>query len=72
VRDFVSRFMDEQTQGHWGRVREKKDVARFCTPLELIEPGLVEVSAWRPRPDEVPPQLSWEWEEFGGVGYVRR
>ncbi|MFH8804906.1 SAM-dependent methyltransferase [Streptomyces sp. NPDC017936] len=72
VRDFVSRFMDEQTQGHWGRVREKKDVADFCAPLDLIQPGLVEVSLWRPRPDDVPAQLSWEWEEYGGVGFVRR
>ncbi|MEU9381293.1 SAM-dependent methyltransferase [Streptomyces sp. NPDC048279] len=72
VRDFVTRFMDEQTQGHWGRVRQKKDVADFCAPLDLIEPKLVEVSAWRPGPHEVPAQLSWEWEEFGGVGFVRR
>lgn len=72
VRDFVSRFMDERTQGHWGRVREKKDVADFCTPLDLIQPDLVEVSMWRPRPDDVPAQLSWEWEEYGGVGFVRR
>ncbi|MFH9828208.1 SAM-dependent methyltransferase [Streptomyces bobili] len=72
VREFVSRFMGEQTQGHWGRVRERKDVADFCTPLDLIQPGLVEVSMWRPRPDDVPAQLSWEWEEYGGVGFVRR
>lgn len=72
VRDFVSQFMDEQTQGHWGRVREKKDVASFCDPLELIEPGLVEVSTWRPGRDDVPAQRSWEWEEYGGVGFVRR
>jgi hypothetical protein len=72
VRDFVTRFMDEQTQGHWGRVREKKDVAEFCAPLDVIEPGLVEVSTWRPRHDDVPAQLSWEWEEYGGVGFVKR
>ncbi|MCX5000867.1 SAM-dependent methyltransferase [Streptomyces longwoodensis] len=71
VRDFVTHFMDEQTQGHWGRVRERKDVADFCAPLELIPPGLVEVSAWRPRHADVPAQLSWEWEEYGGVGFVR-
>ncbi|MFD5858749.1 SAM-dependent methyltransferase [Streptomyces chartreusis] len=72
VRDFVSGFMDEQTRGHWGRVRERQDVAAFCAPLDVVEPGLVEVSAWRPRRDEVPAQLSWEWEEYGGVGFVRR
>ncbi|MGW1543265.1 SAM-dependent methyltransferase [Streptomyces sp. NPDC002309] len=72
VRDFVSRFMDEQTQGHWGRVRERRDVAGFCAPLDVIEPGLVEVSAWRSRPNDVPVQPSWEWEEYGGVGFVTR
>ncbi|MCX5063754.1 SAM-dependent methyltransferase [Streptomyces sp. NBC_00201] len=71
VRNFVTGFMDEQTQGHWGRVREKRDVAAFCAPLDLIEPGLVEVSAWRAEKDDVPAQLSWEWEEYGGVGFVR-
>ncbi|WP_145883813.1 SAM-dependent methyltransferase [Streptomyces sp. BK340] len=72
IRDFVTGFMDEQTQGHWGRVRERADVAAFCAPLELVEPGLTEVSAWRPVHDDVPAQLTWEWEEYGGVGFVRR
>ncbi|MCZ0991768.1 SAM-dependent methyltransferase [Streptomyces diastatochromogenes] len=71
IRDFVTGFMDEQTQGHWGRVREKSDVAAFCAPLELVDPGLTEVSAWRPGHDDVPAQLTWEWEEYGGVGFVR-
>ncbi|MFJ4689219.1 SAM-dependent methyltransferase [Streptomyces sp. NPDC088789] len=72
VRDFVSQYMDQQTQGHWGRVRERRDVADFCAPLELIDPGLVEVSTWRPVSEDVPAQLTWEWEEFGGVGFVSR
>ncbi|MGW0874258.1 SAM-dependent methyltransferase [Streptomyces sp. NPDC002740] len=72
VRDTVSCFMDAQTQGHWGRVREKTDVADFCAPLNVIEPGLVEVSTWRPGRIDVPAQRSWEWEEYGGVGFVRR
>ncbi|MGW2492329.1 SAM-dependent methyltransferase [Streptomyces sp. NPDC001606] len=71
VRDFVTEFMDAQTQGHWGRVREKADVQAFCTPLDLVDPGLTEVSAWRPQNDDVPQQLTWEWEEYGGVGFVR-
>ncbi|MFD3821928.1 SAM-dependent methyltransferase [Streptomyces sp. NPDC058625] len=71
VRDFVTRYMDEQTQGHWGRVREKADVASFCAPLDLVDPGLTEVSAWRSANDDVPAQLTWEWEEYGGVGFVR-
>ncbi|WP_055696736.1 MULTISPECIES: SAM-dependent methyltransferase [Streptomyces] len=72
IRQFVTDFMAEQTLGHWGRVREKSDVADFCAPLDLIDPGLVEVSTWRPGQDDVPAQLTWEWEEYGGVGFVRR
>lgn len=71
VRDFVTRFMDEQTQGHWGRVRERKDLADFCAPLDMVDPGLAEVSSWRPSQGDVPAQLSWEWEEYGGVGFTR-
>ncbi|WP_172381153.1 SAM-dependent methyltransferase [Streptomyces sp. MNP-20] len=71
IRDFVTTFMAEQTRGHWGRVREKSDVARFCTPLTLVEPGLVEVSTWRPGGNEVPAQRTWEWEEYGGSGFVK-
>lgn len=73
VRNVVTELMDEQTQGHWGRVRERQDVADFCAPLELVSPGLVEVSAWRQSGlGDAPAQQSWEWEEFGGVGFVRR
>ncbi|MEV0259042.1 SAM-dependent methyltransferase [Streptomyces sp. NPDC050732] len=72
VRGFVTDFMAEQTQGHWGRVREKSDVTDFCAPLDLVHPGLVEVSTWRPRHDDVPAQQTWEWEEYGGVGFVKR
>lgn len=72
TRQFVTDFMAEQTRGHWGRVRERSDVADFCAPLDLVDPGLVEVSTWRPGHDDVPAQLTWEWEEFGGVGRVKR
>ncbi|MFD4791223.1 SAM-dependent methyltransferase [Streptomyces sp. NPDC058459] len=53
-------------------MRERADVEAFCAPLDLEEPGLTEVSAWRPRPDDVPSQQTWEWEEYGGMGFVRR
>ncbi|CAM5270937.1 MULTISPECIES: SAM-dependent methyltransferase [Streptomyces] len=67
VRAFVTDFMDQVTQGHWGRVRQEKDVAEWFEGLEIMEPGLVEVSTWRPDSDVVPRQLSHEWIEFGGV-----
>jgi hypothetical protein len=68
VREFVTDFMDKATQGHWGRVREEKDVAQWFEGLEILEPGLVEVSTWRPDSEVAPRQLTHEWVEFGGVG----
>ena len=71
VRVFVTGFMDRATQGHWGRVREEKDVAEWFEGLDILEPGLVEVSTWRPDTDVAPRQLTHEWVEFGGVGLLR-
>ncbi|MDQ0957001.1 hypothetical protein QFZ66_000879 [Streptomyces sp. B4I13] len=68
VRAFVTDFMDKATQGNWGRVRQEKDVAALFDGLEILHPGLVEVSAWRPDTDVAPRQLTQEWIEFGGVG----
>ncbi|MFI6564401.1 SAM-dependent methyltransferase [Streptomyces sp. NPDC050534] len=68
VRAFVTDFMDKATQGHWGRVRQEKDVAQLFDGLEILDPGLVEVSTWRPDNDVAPRQLTQEWIEFGGVG----
>ena len=71
VREFVTNFMDQATQGHWGRVREQKDVAEWFEDLDILEPGLVEVSTWRPDTEVAPRQLTQEWVEFGGVGRIR-
>ncbi|WP_037676642.1 SAM-dependent methyltransferase [Streptomyces griseus] len=68
VREFVTNFMDQATHGHWGRVRQEKDVAALFDGLEILEPGLVEVSTWRPDSEVAPRQLTQEWIEFGGVG----
>jgi SAM-dependent methyltransferase len=35
-----------------GRLRSRAEVARFFDGFELIDPGLVWVPQWRPRPDE--------------------
>jgi SAM-dependent methyltransferase len=67
VRDFVTDFMETSTQSNWGRVRESKDVHDFLEGFEILEPGLVEVSTWRPGTDVGPKQLTQEWIEFGGV-----
>ncbi|MFF4957702.1 SAM-dependent methyltransferase [Streptomyces sp. NPDC001222] len=71
VRDFVTGFMDQATQGHWGRVRQEKDVAAWFDGMDILEPGLVEVSTWRPDNEVAPRQLTQEWIEFGGVGRIR-
>lgn len=71
VRDFVTNFMDQVTQGHWGRVRQEKDVAELFEGLDILDPGLVEVSTWRPDSEVAPRQVTQEWIEFGGVGRVR-
>ncbi|MDT0464145.1 SAM-dependent methyltransferase [Streptomyces gibsoniae] len=71
VREFVTGFMDQATQGHWGRVRQEKDVAAWFDGMEILEPGLVEVSTWRPDNEVAPRQLTQEWIEFGGVGRIR-
>ncbi|WP_377269447.1 SAM-dependent methyltransferase [Peterkaempfera sp. SMS 1(5)a] len=67
TRDFVTRFMDESTHGNWGRVRQAHEVERFFDGLEILEPGLVEVSTWRPDSDLGPKQATQEWIEFGGL-----
>lgn len=67
TRDFVTRFMDESTHGNWGRVRQAHEVEGFFDGLEILEPGLVEVSTWRPDSDLGPRQATREWIEFGGV-----
>jgi hypothetical protein len=71
VRDFVTDFMDQATQGHWGRVRQEKDVESWFEGMDILDPGLVEVSTWRPDSEVAPRQLTQEWIEFGGVGRIR-
>jgi hypothetical protein len=70
VRTFVTDFMDQATQGHWGRVREEKDVTELFEGLEVLEPGLAEVSTWRPDTEVAPRLLTHEWIAFGGVGRI--
>ncbi|MDH6622423.1 hypothetical protein M2271_000210 [Streptomyces sp. LBL] len=70
VRTFVTDFMDQATQGHWGRVRQEKDVAQWFEGMKILDPGLVEVSTWRPDSEVTPRQLTHEWIEFGGVAQI--
>jgi SAM-dependent methyltransferase len=70
VRRGVTEFMDVSTGGSWGDVRQESDLHRFLEGLEILEPGLVEVSTWRPDTDLAQQQPSYEWIEFGGVGRI--
>ncbi|MFG2116636.1 SAM-dependent methyltransferase [Streptomyces sp. NPDC048718] len=74
VRDDVTRLMADATGGHWGRVRERDEVARYFDSLHIMEPpGLVDVTDW--MPDSPPPPLehrATDWVEWGGVGIVPR
>lgn len=67
TREFVTEFMAETTRNRWGRVREVHEVERYFDGLEILEPGLGEISDWRPDSDLGPKQLTHEWYEFGGV-----
>jgi hypothetical protein len=71
TRRSVTEFMARSTGGNWGEVRREKDVTAFLDGTDILEPGLVEVSAWRPDSDLAPKQPSLEWIGFGGVGRIR-
>ncbi|MEW1654630.1 SAM-dependent methyltransferase [Streptomyces sp. NPDC093707] len=68
TREYVTEFMRVSTEGQWGRVRQQHELRAFLDGLEILEPGLMEVSTWRPDPtDAGPRQLTQEWIEYGGV-----
>lgn len=70
VRDDVTNLMLDKTGGNWGRVREAADVEAIFEKLKVEEPGLVDVTDWRPDSEIQQRQRSIEWTEFGGLGRV--
>jgi len=52
--------------GNYGGVRTQAQVRAFFDGLELVEPGLVNVTHW--RPDGREEEQSEQWIMFGGVG----
>jgi SAM-dependent methyltransferase len=70
VRDFVTGYMHTVTSGEWGRVRTEDEVNALLGELEILEPGLSEVSLWRPDNEVVPRQRGHELIVYGGVGRV--
>ncbi|QCD56987.1 SAM-dependent methyltransferase [Streptomyces hawaiiensis] len=67
VRDGVTNLMVTATGGRWGRVRSKAEVTEFLRDWRPVEPGLVEVSQWRPDSQPTVWKQGNEWEEWGGV-----
>jgi len=49
-----------------GRHRTPAEIARFFDGLELVEPGLVSITRWRPEP--APSGEPEEIDQFGAVG----
>jgi hypothetical protein len=72
VRDAVTELMREQTGDRWGRVRTEADVRGFfdLSRLHIEEPGLMDVTDWRPDSRPLPKQATHEWIEFGGLARV--
>ena len=69
VRRDLTDMMLTNTQGNWGRVRAPEEVEGLFGSLSVVEPGLVEISTW--RPDGVAPEVqeTQEWIEYGGVAF---
>ncbi|MFJ6773385.1 SAM-dependent methyltransferase [Kitasatospora sp. NPDC091257] len=72
VRDRITALMAELTNDHWGEVRTEHDVIGYFDGMDILEPGVVEVSQWRPdAAGGRAAQKSDEWTEFGGVARIR-
>ncbi|MFJ4189382.1 SAM-dependent methyltransferase [Kitasatospora sp. NPDC089509] len=66
VRERITTLMAELTSNRWGEVRTASEVISYFDDMEILEPGVVEVSQWRPAKRGIrSPEI--EWEEFGGI-----
>jgi hypothetical protein len=66
LRARLTDLMLNATEGNWGRVRAKPEVDKFFDGLEVIPPGLVEITTWRPD-DKATEEQTFDWIEYGGV-----
>ncbi|WP_210582099.1 SAM-dependent methyltransferase [Streptomyces sp. GESEQ-4] len=71
IRRVITGLMRDSTAGNWGAVRCSREVDGFFAGLDILAPGLVDVSAWRADPRFGPRPRTREWIEYGGVGRVR-
>jgi hypothetical protein len=65
-RQKITDFMLAASEGNWGRVRTAEEVESWFEGLDLLSPGLVEASQWRPDSHDRA-QDTMEWIEFAGV-----
>jgi S-adenosyl methyltransferase len=66
VQRAVTEFIGENSKGNFGRIRTRPEVGQFFDGLELVEPGLVKITDW--RPDGRDEAESPRFFGFGGVG----
>jgi S-adenosyl methyltransferase len=65
VRREITDLLLTLTGGNWGRARERKDIEEFFEGFEFVEPGLVDITTW--RPDGRDEEQASKWIEYGGV-----
>ncbi|MEV0376005.1 SAM-dependent methyltransferase [Streptomyces sp. NPDC050636] len=70
VRADTTKFMC-RTVSEWGRVRERREVETYFEDMDVLPPGLVDVSSWRADLGGVPRRQPREWFEYGGVARTR-
>lgn len=66
LRQLTTSLAVSNTKGSFGRIRKKQEVRAFFDGLDLVEPGLVDITDW--RPDGRDEEQSQRWGLFGGVG----
>jgi hypothetical protein len=67
LRTQTADLMTRVTEGHFGRIRTRAEVDKYFSGLEIIPPGLVEITTW--RPDDIPPvEQSFDIIQYGGAG----
>jgi trans-aconitate methyltransferase len=61
TRDSVTRLMTQATNGRWGRVRERREVAAYVADRDLIPPGLTDAAHWHPETAATPRAPADDW-----------
>ncbi|HUY47472.1 MAG TPA: SAM-dependent methyltransferase [Streptosporangiaceae bacterium] len=55
----MTKRMNQRMSGSRATVRDRAEITRFFTGLDVLEPGVVQPQQWRPDPDEpAPPEVT--------------